>query len=266
MNIKRIIVAMLLVSGLTMGAKNTPLFKKGGTKVDSEKITELTFKRKHQPRDYFKFGTGAIGSASGSDWDESKVSGSGFFLNLGIHFIPTTYLNNDYKSGDIRFKTGYDFELGNFFRFAKFNDDKLGIGLRVTWLSLGYAKTTDDKDIYRVAQICPLKVGPEFAIAFNETMGLDLFYQLGYNLTENFGSIDSPSNSKKIGASWTYQGISHEVGAAFHFKIFSLGLGYRFGSLKNTMFVYDGKKMDSDFLQKGKVSINNFMITLGLRF
>ena len=262
---KTIIVAMLMNVVSAFARESTQVvYHQNNDFINSGK--QLTFKRKLQAKELLFITNTNLYLGNQKDWNESEVSGSGFFLNFGMHVMPTIYLNNNYKTGDPRFKTGYDFEIGNFFRFAKLNDDRLGIGLRATWLSFGFAKTTLSKDIYRVAQICPLKVGPEFAIAFNETMGLDVFYQLGYNLTEVFGSIDSPGNAKKIGSSSTYNGLSHDLGAAFHYKVYSLGLSYRFGSLKNTMNVYDGKDLGSGSLKKDKVFVNNFMVTLGLRF
>jgi hypothetical protein len=142
----------------------------------------------------------------------------------------------------------------------------MGIGLRATWLSLTYSKYVDDKDIYRALQIRPIHLGPQFSYAISEVMGFDVFYQLGYNLTEQFGSIDDPIEKKNKGASWTYTGVSHEIGAAFHYKVFCLGLGYRMGKLNNISFIYDGKDYSDIGLDDEKSSINTFRVTVGFRF
>lgn len=261
MNSKKMIVAALLLSGFAINAKgNFPLTDDA---YDAPAKSGLSF-RKSTHRTILKLNSQSLSSAR--DWDENEVNGGGLFLNFGIHFMSSNFLNPDKVSGGPNWGLGYDFEFGNYFRFAKLADEKVGIGLRATWLSLSYGSTKDGQDIYRVAQICPLKVGPQVGVAINEMMGVDLFYQLGYNLTEEFGSIYSPGNSKNIGQSSTFMGVSHEIGVAYHFKVFSLGLGYRFGKLKNTLNYYDGKQLDSSLLDDKKDPINNFRITLGFKF
>ena len=260
MNTTKTIVAALLLSGLTINAKET-LFNTDGSSDE-----RLAFNKKHQPRNLFKLHTRALLPSSARDWDEKEVCGGGLFLNLGLHFPSAKFLNPYYRSGDTKYSLGFDFELGNYFRFAKLADDKVGIGLRATWLSLSYTAMSDGADRYRAAQISPLRVGPQLGVAINETMGVDLFYQIGFNLTDQFGAIDDldPATDKKVGFNTVYIGASHEVGAAFHYKVFSVGLGYRFGNLNMISYVYDGKSYDED--TDKKYSVANFRVTLGFKF
>lgn len=265
MTTKQTLVAALLFSGASLFAGEPFSIKnEKGNEFLSTK-PQLTFRKNVEQKSPFALINKT--SFSGKEWDEAEVSGGGLFINFGIHFLSSSFLNPEFKSAtDPRFKLGFDFEFGNFFRFAKVNDDKVGIGMRATWLSVSYAKAIKDKDVFRVAQIRLVHLGPQVAIAIDDKMGVDLFYQFGFNLTDNFGSIYSPGNNKTVGASWTFVGLSQEIGAAFHYKVFSLGMGYRFGSLNNTVYVYDGERRPSEYLYDKKCSVNNFRITLGFKF
>ena len=271
MKITKVLVAALLLSGITMSANEPLLLKSDGTGESSSSKT-LNFKKKHQSRDLFKLSTSRLlHSSSARDWDEAEVNGGGLFINFGIHFPSSKFLNpyygtflTPYQSDAARYKLGFDFEIGNYFRFAKIADGKVGIGLRATWLSLSYTAMTDNKDIYRALQISALRVGPQAGFAINESMGVDVYYQIGYNFTDMFASINDPINGGNYGVNATYQGLSHEIGAAFHFRVFSVGMGYRFGKLTNTTLVSNGKDEDAD--TKEKYSVGNFRITLGFKF
>jgi hypothetical protein len=258
MKTKQTFIAILFCAALSMSA-GEPFFlgenrtgKINTLPMFGKKITENRLK--------------LVKSGSGKEWDMGEVTGGGLFINFGIFFPPANYLNPYYESGDVRYKMGFDFEFGNFFRFAKIDDGKLGIGMRANWLSFSYAKLTDDKDTYRSLQIRPIHIGPQMSYAIDEYMGVDAYYDFGWNLTEQFGSVYSPGNKKNIGASWTYSGFSQEIGANFHYKVFCLGFGYRFGRVTNVAFVYDGKAMDSALLDDKKSSVNNFRIAIGFRF
>ncbi|PBQ30791.1 hypothetical protein CNR22_03035 [Sphingobacteriaceae bacterium] len=245
-----------------MNAKETLQFRATTESSNSSFI----FKNRTQPRNILKLKTSAFSSSSARDWEEAEVTGGGLFLNFGLHFPSKKFLNPYYESGDATYKIGFDFEFGNYFRFAKLADDKVGIGLRATWLSLSYTAMSIDGDRFRAAQISPLRVGPQVGVAINETMGVDLFYQIGFNLTDEFGALESndPTTTEKIGFNSIYTGVSHEVGAAYHFKVFSVGLGYRFGRLTNISRIYDGTDIDEDTDEK--YSVGNFRATLGFKF
>ncbi len=176
---KKTLLTAALISGLSLFAGEPSLIK-----IDrgNEFLTEnqgLTFRKAQPERNLLKLKQTRF-SGSGKEWDEAEVTGSGLYINFGLFFPSTSYVNNDYDSEvDPTFKLGFNLEFGNYFRFAKIADGKFGIGLRATWLSFGYTKTTLDNDIFRVAEMSFLRVGPQFGIGLNEKMGIDVFYQLG---------------------------------------------------------------------------------------
>lgn len=261
MTIKQTLLASALFCGISLSAAGPVL---NGNNSGLE-ISQLSLRKKLDQKNAFKFKKSAF-SGSGREWEESEVTSSGLFLNLGLFFPPTSYVNYDFDSEfDPKYKLGFNFELGNYFRFAKIADGKFGVGLRATWLSLGYTKASIEKDVYRVAEISLVRVGPQFGIALNEKMGLDAFYQLGFNLTSQFGDVDT-GNEETIGVSSSYMGVSNEIGAAFHYQVYSLGFGYRFGKVTNFLNVVDGETLDSDFLDDKKSSVNSLRVTLGFKF
>lgn len=262
MNSPKMMIAALLISGMAMNAKETLQFNSS----DAQSSNSDFILRSATPRNILKLKKTAFSSSSARDWEEAEVTGGGLFLNFGLHFPSKKFLNPYYESGNPSYKLGFDFEFGNYFRFAKLADEKVGIGLRATWLSLSYTAMNDGGDRYRAVQISPLRVGPQVGVAINETMGVDIFYQIGFNLTDQFGAIESidPTSSEKIGFNTIYTGVSHEVGAAFHFKVFSVGLGYRFGKLNMISYIYDGEDYDADTDEK--YSVGNFRATLGFKF
>ena len=262
MNIKKIIAVTLLSSSMGLMAASPLDFNLRPVSKPGIGATPL-FERNSAERGFLKTSKSRF-SASGTEWDQSEVSGSGLFIHLGIFFPPSAYMN-PYGS-QYTYGPGIDFEFGSFFRLAKLQDGLMGLGLRVSWLSVSYTSMKIDSDIWRVAQISPLRVGPQFSFALNETMGFDLFYTLGFNLTEEFGAIDDPVNQKDVGYSVTFMGLAHEVGAAFHYKAICLGLGYRMGMMKNVGLVIDGKKYEKEYFDDLKSSIANFHVTLGFRF
>jgi hypothetical protein len=263
-NTKNLIAAIFLTGGSMLAAEPLLVGNDAGNEFLKTK-PQLTFKKKALK--HFSI-LNRSSSGSGKDWDEAEVTGGGFFINLGIFFPPQNYLN-PYRGlfNDTKYGLGIDLDLGSYFRFAKIEDGMMGIGLRLSWLSLSYAARNDGSDRYRSLQIKPIQVGPQISVAINEEMGVDAFYQFGYNVSEVFGAIDDPTKAKDVGESWTFMGFSNEIGAAFHYKIFSFGLGYRFGKLRPVSYVYDGKS-EPDVVEffNAKASVNTFRICLGVRF
>lgn len=262
---KKTLLSALLLSGVSLFAGEPSLIKLDKGNEFLKEGNTLSFRKAEPKRNILKLKETRF-SGSGKEWDEAEVTGGGLFINFGLVFPPTSYVNNDYDSDtDPKYGLGFNFELGNYFRFAKIADGKFGVGLRATWLSFGYAKTTLENDIFRVAEMSFLRVGPQFGVGLNEKMGLDFFYQLGYNLTVQFADIDIPGQ-ESIGVSSSYQGLSHEIGAAFHYQVFSVGLGYRFGKLNNILNIVDGEDLGELFLDDEKSSVNSLRITLGFKF
>ncbi len=263
MNMKKTLISALLITAVNLFAAD-PILKLKQSNHFFETTPELFEKRSAIKASPLKLNKTALFSGSGKEWGEAEVTGSGLFLNLGLFFPGINYLNPYQFTPS--YGLGFNFEIGSFFRFIKFGEGKIGLGLRASWLDFSYANFTDEKDIYRSLQIQPIHLGPQFSIAFNETMGLDAFLTIGYNVTTEFGSIDDPNEKKNVGESITYMGWSNEVGAAFHYKMFSLGFGYRSGNLNMVSYVYDGEEADPEYLPEFRFPVNNFRVTFGFRF
>ena len=279
---KKTLLTALLFSGVSLFAgEPTLLFDNHGN--------QLTFRKAEPKRNLLNLKQTRF-SGSGKEWDEAEVTGSGLFLNFGL-FVPsatylddakgnpTLFLGKDYVTEKPKFGMGLNFEIGNYFRFVKIADGKFGIGLRASWLSGNYTKVTSDKsvnpgstgNVYRVAQFSPVRLGPQFGIGLTEEMGLDIFYQFGWNYCVLFGDVDDPKNAENVGASTIYAGASHEIGAAFHYKVFTFNIGYWFGKVTSLDYVYDGDDPVADptknqAYDEGKNYIKGLKVNIGFKF
>lgn len=262
MKLKHTIVAGLVLTGMSLFAE-LPELNKSKNFFDTN--PGLCFRGVDAHKSILD--RNAKTSFSGKEWDEAEVSGGGLFINFGIHLPSSTFMDI-YGSGLIDFGLGYDFEFGSFFRFAKIQDGKMGVGLRATWLSGSYSKAYEElfEQNYHNVQLSLVRVGPEFSFAIDDKMGVDAFYTIGASFSDVWTAIDDPTEDKDIGVNWGYWGITHELGAAFHYKVYSVGLGYRFGKVKNFSYIYDGEQKDKDARDDEKRSINNFRVTIGFRF
>ena len=268
---KKTLLSALIISGATLFAGTSLNIKMDKGNEFLKESNSLSFRKPVSERNVLKLKNTRF-SASGREWEESEVTGGGLFINFGLFFPPDNYLNPYYESGDFTYGLGFNFELGNYFRFAKIADGKFGIGLRATWLSASFCSGSDSytqlgidyKDIYRATEISLIRVGPQFGMALNENMGLDVFYQFGYNLSGEFIDADMGPGQESIGISSWFQGVSHEIGAAYKFKVFSVGLGYRFGKLNNFLNYIDGKEYDAD--TDKKYSVSSLRLTFGFKF
>lgn len=186
-------------------------------------------------------------SSSRREWTTDRMNKSGLFINVSLFLPSKKFLNPHYSSGDPRLNPGYDVELGNYFKFARISS--LSIGLRATWISLGFTTYHNFEDI-GVVSVSLLRAGPQAAFALNEKMGIDLFYQVGANYTivlDTYGS-DLETTS--------FLGATHEIGAGFRYRVFNAGLGFRLGKLINL----------DDTRDMSKYSIANLRLILGFKF
>lgn len=270
MNMKKTLTLVLTIAGLNIFAGEPAVLNSKNDNGSLVKENTLFSKKKLKMSNRFGFNTASF-SGSGKDYDEATMTAKGLFLNFGIFFPPDGFCYSDskygkYESGDPTYGLGFDFEVGSYFRFAKIQDGKFGIGMRASWLSLSYTSLTDGPDKWRVGQIRPVHLGPQFSFALNEEMALDAYYILGFNLTNEFGAIDDPINNQDYGISSTLTGLSHEIGFAFRYQMYSLGFGYRMGKLSQMMMVVDGETIDQQFLDEGKFSVNTWRMALGFKF
>lgn len=160
-------------------------------------------------------------SAFTSMEEDREPHGPGVFAHLGI-FIPSQpYMDPYYIPEWGLFNVGFTAEVGNYFRF--FHTDRFGVGLRVTWIQLGYTTHADPEFLDGNAFGSPIRLGPQFSYAINEVMGLDVYYNIGPHYSINW--FEGENNS--------FVGGSHEVGLGYRFSLFTAGFAYKFGRLVN---------------------------------
>ncbi|MDI1354833.1 MAG: hypothetical protein PSX36_07940 [bacterium] len=262
---KRTITLALIMLGLNNYALASLVLKSDRWDNYSETKKKLFEKRKLVNNKPFGIRT-SVFSGSGKEWDETEVTSGGFFLNFGLYFPNSNYFSvqPDSLPAPGNFAMGGAFDFGNYFRIAKMQYGRFSFGLRATWLSISGTGKKSGDDIYLAYQFSALRVGPQFCAAINENMGIDAFYDIGYNYSLVYGDIYSKAKTvTSVGWLRTYAGLTQEIGAAFHFKVFSAGLSYRFGKLKNVSSTFDSvDKPTTDI----KSSTNNLRLTLGLRF
>lgn len=185
----------------------------------SAKAEKRIFKKSSKPLSIANF------YANSSD----QMTKGGFYFHAGGFFPSKNYMwpvafgTND--TGE-KFKTGFDFELGNMFRIA--GKDPIGFGLRATWFSAGLTKIMfSDTFGIRALKGSIIRLGPYFTYKIGD-MAVDVFYQAGatYALT-----LDHKWNSD--GSSGAI-GVTHELGTGLRFNVLSFGAGYHFGKIKDT--------------------------------
>lgn len=206
------------------------------------------FAKKLKERNFLKINSASLFSSK--EGEEKTMTSSGLFLNLGV-FIPSNkYLNPYYTSGDEKYGLGFDFEIGNSFRLIKLGP--VGLNLRATWLSLGYTSLTIDAIDYTVNALTGslIRLGPSITMPLAEKAAIDVFYQIGAGYTMELYEDDENSS---------YLGATHEIGLGFRFKIFNLGVGYRFGKLKNIDNSF------TDVTSDDKFATNNIKVCIGIK-
>lgn len=185
--------------------------------------------------------------------EEREPHGPGFFVNIGFFSPSQSYMDPHYAElfRDVgKFKTGITFETGNYFRLL--HTDRMGLGLRATWLQLGYGKHQDTAFSEGNAFASPLRIGPQASFLLGEQIGLDAFYQLGAQYNIDWYRQENLS----------FAGISHELGFSLRYTLFSAGLAYRFGALKN-VDTSDPKTRDID--KDHKYDVNSFRVFIGIQ-
>src|SRR5687768_5915217 len=73
--------------------------------------------------------------------EDREAHGPGLFANVGLFMPRLEYMDPYFIPGEPLWKTGYVLEVGNYFRL--YHTDRLGVGLRATWIQMGYTGSTD---------------------------------------------------------------------------------------------------------------------------
>src|SRR4051812_6710331 len=104
----------------------------------------LSFRGTNSERSIIKLKTNALSGSSYMREDGRESHGPGFFANLSLIMPATNYMDpyagNLYDKGG-HYKAGVALEFGNYFRL--FHTDKIGLGIRASWLQIGYNGSTD---------------------------------------------------------------------------------------------------------------------------
>ncbi len=238
---KKLLIAGIIAAGMPVLAGNPGTFSeatKNQPSLFSKPARENILKLR--PSVFTK-------SAMGEE--DREAHGPGLFINVGLFMPGEDYQDPFYAYGPERYKTGYTFEIGNYFRF--FHTERFGVGLRASWIQLGYTTHQDTSWSHGNAWGSPVRLGPQFSYAINDVMGVDAFYQLGAQYHMDWYG----------GENMSFLGVSHEVGAAFRFTMFTAGFGYKFGKTVNIDNSDPNYPLDDVFTY----SVNSFRVFLGIQ-
>jgi hypothetical protein len=244
------IIAAVLISGLSAFAAE-PLSSSTHAGTELKTVEQAGFQKK-QHKNILKLSKPSFLSGSSAGILNGDINGGGLFLNVGIFLPSSKYLNPDFTSGDKKlYKLGFDAEFGHYFKLLKVS--KFSLGIRLTWLSASYTSYSDLVAVHAIS-VSPIRVGPQGVVALNDKMAVNFFYQIGANYTIQFESYGGSRSQQ------SFLGATHEIGAGFQYRVFNLGIGYRFGTLKNIG--------NSDSVPKDSrgFATNNLRIYLGLKF
>lgn len=187
----------------------------------------------------FKFRNASF-SKSGMGEEDRESHGPGLFANIGL-FMPTSkFMDPYYEPGDDTYNTGFAAEVGNYFRL--FHTERMGLGLRATWIQLKYTTfTVDDTTTWGNASGSPLRIGPQFSYAIDENMGFDVYYQLGAQYNIEWFPYDGKNENS------SFLGVTHEIGFAYRFMFLTAGAGLKFGNGKNIDNSFSTELFDEKF-------------------
>jgi hypothetical protein len=194
--------------------------------------------------------------------NEDGPLSNGFYLNLGASFLNTeitSYNNVSVKQTTFpSYGVAPTLELGNQWYF--FNTDNIGIGLKATWLQVGYSSISKTNNVFAdkgyavIAQIS--KIAPQFTFAFDDKIAVDASFGIApesNNTTVRVGKNDNV-------ASFVY-GTSFSPGLRVRYSKLALGFEYTFGTLKGSGTLPNA---DTDYQLTQKVDYSR--IYLGFQF
>jgi len=185
---------------------------------------------------------------------KDRTLSNGFSIQL-IVGIPSPEYGVD-KDAEVpkefQFSSLFGLQLGNRWYFT--NSDQFGIGLMVNWFDISTAlasyETVQEKITRLTAEATFLELGPIGTYAINADMAVDAYYNLRPTGLATV-AIDENSNLEDD----VYgSGFTHALGAAFRWKVLSVGVESVFGNIKD---------IDDPEL---KLQANNFRFVIGVKF
>ncbi|MDX2191052.1 MAG: hypothetical protein SFY32_14420 [Bacteroidota bacterium] len=202
------------------------------------------------------FGTVAFAGKNGvSELQKEKemligkgIISRGFYLNVGLAFpsqtlnvskatvksssgsevnAPADLLPNSYSLG-----LQPNIEIGNQWYFWK--NDKIGIGLRVSWFQFGFSSYSFT--VNNLGDINPtlfdlrlIKLAPQFTLALADKMALDFAIEFAPTFFVGAATKNTPAVNYVYGTSSL--GLLITPGIKFRYQIFAAGFDFGFGSL-----------------------------------
>lgn len=145
----------------------------------------------------------------------SSMTDGGSFLHFGIGFP-------QYRAFNIGLGTELSFDFGNTFMLYNNESDNFGVGVHVTWLTVGFSKESDFD--YRTLSLRSMKTGLLGTYKLNEDMAIDAF--IDATPTLNIGWSDDFSS-----ADLSY-GTLITPGVQFRYQKFSFSFEYSIGNVK----------------------------------
>ena len=151
--------------------------------------------------------------------DKPPIS-NGFYLNFGLGYPSKVGALN--TSGSVSLGTQFNLELGNQWYFVK--NDKLGLGIKVTWLQLGYSGYKEGTSKTNVGDLKLFKFGPQFSIGIGDNVALDV--ALDITPTTMFAA------NSVYDSAYLYYGVLVGPNIRFRFNRFAVGGELSFGTVK----------------------------------
>lgn len=159
---------------------------------------------------------------------DKGIISKGFYLNLGLGFPSGKITSFDgFDASDAETQSfGFQpsLEIGNQWYF--YNNDKIGVGLKVSWFQFGFssAKLKDNDSIkVKTVDLKFLKVGPQFSMALNDDMALDFAIMASPSyMMQSYKSDSGIDRAPNFG-------LLIEPGVRFRYNKLAIGLDCAFG-------------------------------------
>ncbi|MDX2196065.1 MAG: hypothetical protein NW207_06580 [Cytophagales bacterium] len=163
----------------------------------------------------------------------------GFILNLGFGFpsysdaVTVSASSTSTLRSNESLGLQISLEIGNQWYFWK--NEKMGIGLRANWLTLGYSSYTTDYPNFKynntLIEWRPLKLAPQFTYALSDKMALDFSLEFSAAFLIGGGNLENKPGYSYNGNGGTFgAGYYITPGAKFRYKKLAVGFDLGLGS------------------------------------
>lgn len=192
---------------------------------------------------------------------------NGFSIQANIGFPSTLYgASVDAEKSDLEdysYGTSIGFQLGN--RWYIMPQEKWGVGIMVNWIDFNFAVKGGSEYGYDWARTTMdftfIEFGPIGTFALNPDMAIDGFINYRPTLLISAWVVDASDYTEgSVGFGGTYT-----FGAAFRWKVLSVGLEYVGGKVNSAVAAESGDYTYDD-LPNEDISSNNVRLVLGVKF